>query len=126
LKKSGRILRILVVDDEPLILWGISKFLAEISEVKTVATAEQALDEIKRQDYDLCFLDYNLPGMKGLEAMKIMNVQTPNTKVAIMSGSFMDEALKRQIDAIAFAFIEKPFDLSKIREVAERVANARD
>lgn len=75
-------------------------------------------------EYDLCFLDVILPGMTGLEAMKIINERSPHTKVAIMSGSSLDEAIKGQIEELAFAFIEKPFGLSHIREVAERAAAA--
>jgi len=124
MKKDGTTLRVLVVDEEPLILLGISRFLAKSAMVKTVATAEEALDEIGAQHYDLCFLDFNLPGMTGLDAMKIINERSPNMKVAIMSGSFMDEALKEQIEDLAYAFIEKPFELSHIIGVAERAAVA--
>ncbi len=124
MKKNGTTLRVLIVDDEPLILWGISKFLEKSAMVKTLATAEEALDEIEAQHYDLCFLDIILPGMTGLDALKIINELSPNTKVAIMSGSFMDEAMKGQIENLAYAFIEKPFDLSHIRGIAERAAVA--
>ena len=124
MKKDSKTLHILVVDDEPLILLCVSKFLKESAVVKTVATAEKALDEIEKQHYDLCFLDIILPGMTGLEAMKIINELSPETKVAIMSASFLDEAMKEQIDNFAYAFIEKPFDLSDIKEVAEKAAVA--
>ena len=122
MRKKGTTLRVLVVDDEPLILWGISKFLEKSALVKAVATAEEALDEIEAQHYDLCFLDVILPGMTGLDAMKRINERSPNTKVVIMSGSSLDDAMKGQIEDLAYAFIEKPFGLSDIEEVAERVA----
>jgi len=124
MKKDGKILRVLVVDDEPLILFCISWFLEKSTLVKTVATAEEALDEIESQDYDLCFLDITLPGMTGLDAMKIINERSPNTKVAIMTGTFLNEAMKEQVKDFAYAFIEKPFGLSEIGEVAERAAVA--
>ena len=124
MKKNGTTLRVLVVDDEPLILWGISKFLEKITVVKTVTTAEEALDEMGVQHYDLCFLDDILPGMTGLDAMKIMNERSPNTKVAIMSWSFEDEAMRGKVEDLAYAFIKKPFSLSHIREVAERATAA--
>ncbi len=124
MKKKGTSLRVLIVDEEPLILWGLSKFLKKSAVVKTLATAEEAIDEIEAQQYDLCFLDV-IPGrMMGLDAMKIINERSPNTKVAIMSGSFMDEAMKGQIENLAYAFIEKPFDLSQIRGIAERATVA--
>jgi DNA-binding NtrC family response regulator len=124
MKKDGKTLRVLVVDDEPLILMCISKFLEKSALVKTASTAEEALDEIEAQHYDLCFLDVILPGMTGLDAMKIINERSPNTKVAIMTGTFLNEAMKEQVKGFAYAFIEKPFGLSDIGEVVERAAVA--
>ena len=122
MKKDGKILRVLVVDDEPLILFCISRVLEKSALVKTVATAEEALGEIGAQHYDLCFLDIILPGMTGLDAMKIINERSPNTKVAIMTGTLLDEAMKEQVEDFAYTFIEKPFSPSDIEEVADRVA----
>ena len=120
--KEGTILRVLIVDDEPLILHILSRFLNPSVEVKTVDSAEEALDEIFAQHYDLCFLDIILPGITGLDAMKIINERSPNTKVAIMTGTLLDEAMKGQVEDLAYTFIEKPFSLSDIKEVADRVA----
>ena len=122
MRSDDTILRVLVVDDEPLILYGISRFLYGRAVTKTANTAEEAIDEIVAQQYDLCFLDINLPGMTGLDAMKIINELSPTTKVAIMTGNALDEAMKMQIEDTAYAFIEKPFSLSHIKEVTERAA----
>ena len=124
MRKDGSSLRILVVDDEPLIRDMLCRFLDKNSSVMTVGSAEEALEEIRTQHYDLCFLDDNLPGMNGMEAMKIIKELSPNTKVAIMSGGYLCEDMKRQIAKGALEFIEKPFDLSRIREIANRVAAA--
>ena len=122
MKSNSTSLRVLVVDDEPLIRFTLSMILKNNAEVKTVATAEEALDEIEAQHYDLCYLDIILPRMTGLDAMKIINELSPKTKVAIMTGSCLHEVMKEQVDDFAYAFIEKTFGLSDIKEVAERVA----
>ena len=122
MRRDDTTLRVLVVDDEPLILYGISRFLHGRAAVKTVATAEEAIYEIVAQQCDLCFLDINLPGMTGLDAMKIINELSPTTKVAIMTGNLLDEAMKMHIEDTAYAFIEKPFSLSHIRGVTDKVA----
>ena len=121
---NGDRIHVLVVDDEPLILMSISRFLKKIALVMTVSTAEEALDAIDKQHYDLCFLDVNLPGMTGLDAMKIINELSPNTKVAIMTGSLLNETMKEQVDDYAYTFIEKPFGLSDIEGVVERATVA--
>jgi len=122
MRRDGTTLRVLLVDDEPLILHILSRFLNRSVMVKTVASAEEALDEIVTQHYDLCFLDVTLPGMTGLDAMKIIHELSPITKVAIMTGNLLDEAMKMHIDDTAYAFIEKPFSLSHIRGVTDKVA----
>ena len=122
MKKDSTTLRVLVVDDEPLILHVISRFLNPSVVVKTATSAEEALDEIVAQHYDLCFLDIILPGMTGLDAMKRINELSPTTKVALMTGNLLDEAMKRKIEDTAYAFIEKPFELTHIKEVVDRVA----
>ena len=125
MKKNSTDLRVLVVDDEPLIRHVISKFLAENNVLaKAVATAEDALNEIRVQHYDLCFLDVIMPGMTGLEAMKIINELSPGTKVAIMTGTFFDKETIEQIEELSYAFIEKPFSLSQISRVVDRVTAA--
>jgi DNA-binding NtrC family response regulator len=125
-KKMGQEykLQILVVDDNPLILMSVSRFLKKIALVKTVSTAEEALDAIKEQHYDLCFLDVMLPGMTGLDAMKIITELSPNTKIAIMTATLLNEAMKQQVDDNAYTFIEKPFGLSDIEGVVERATVA--
>jgi len=124
MKKDFKTIRILVVDDNPLILISMSRFLKKISLVKTVSTAEEALDVIKEQHYDLCFLDVTLPGMTGLDAMKLIKELSPNTKVAIMTGTLLDEAMREQVDDYAYTFLEKPFALSDIEGVAKRATIA--
>jgi DNA-binding NtrC family response regulator len=124
MRKGDTTLRVLVVDDEPLILDIISRFLNRSTMVKAVASAEEAIDEISAQHYDLCFLDITLPGMTGLDALKIIKELSPITKVTIMTGNLLDEAMTRQIDEDAYAFIEKPFELLHIKEVVDRVATS--
>ena len=124
MKKDFKTLRILVVDDNPLILMSMSRFLKKIAFVKAVSTAEEALDVITEPHYDLCFLDVMLPGMTGLDAMKFINKLSPNTKVAIMTGNLLNEAMKKQVDDYAYKFIEKPFTLSDIEGVVERTTVA--
>ena len=122
MKKDFKTLRILVVDDEPLILHCVARFLKKRALVKTASTAEEALNEIEDQHYDLCFLDVIMPGkMTGLEAMKIINERSPNTKVAIMTATPLNEAMKEQVEDYACALIEKPFNLSDIGMVTEMV-----
>lgn len=113
--------RILVVDDEPFILSSIERALSDIAEVKTVGTASKAIEEVSSCHYALCFLDFLLPDMNGLEVMNRISEISPDTKVAIMTGSHLDDTVKQAIVKNAYRFISKPFSLKEIKEVVRRV-----
>ncbi len=111
--------RILIVDDELLILSGLSKALHKLcnfqGEIKTVENGKDAIEEISRCFYDICFLDIKLPDLSGLEVMENINEISPETSVAIMTALVINDDMKRTIEEGASLFIEKPIDLSQIK-----------
>ena len=123
MRKEDKIPRILVVDDEPLICMMVARYLRKRALVNTASTADEALHEIMKQHYDLCFLDIIMPGTNtGLDAMKIINEHFQNTKVVIMSAAPLEEVTKKQVGEYAYAHIPKPFSLSDIGAVTDLVA----
>ncbi len=112
--------RILIVDDEPLVLYGLSKTLRDLAAVKTVTKGEEAVLEVRSFFYDLCFLDIYLPDMNGLDVMKRVREISPETRIAVMTASHVNEDMKRAIEDGADYFVTKPFKLPQIRVIAER------
>ena len=117
--------RILIVDDEPLILSQMSKALYAIcgfhGEIMTAENGEGAIKEIDGCFYNICFLDIMLPDMNGLDVMKKIKTVSPDTQIAIMTGSYITEDMKRTIDEGAALFLEKPFDFSRIKFFMNKV-----
>jgi DNA-binding NtrC family response regulator len=117
--------RILIVDDEPLILSQMSKALYAIcgfhGEIITAANGEDAIKEIDCSFYNICFLDIRLPDMNGLDVMKKIKKMSPDTVIAIMTGSYITEDMERTIGEGASLFLEKPFDFSKIKFFMNKV-----
>lgn len=111
--------RILIVDDEPLILEGLSKAIHKLcnfqGEIKTVETGKDAINEISSCFYDICFLDIKLPDLSGLDVMKKINEISPETSVAIITALVINDDMKKTIEESASLFIEKPIDLSQIK-----------
>ena len=128
-KDASIIKKILIVDDDQYILEVMSKALCKIcnfhGEIKTVKNGKDAIKEISDCFYNICFLDIKLPDLNGLDVMKKIKEISPETRIAIMSGSFITDDMKRTIEEGASLFIEKPFDLSQIKpfvkQVSERV-----
>lgn len=113
--------RILVVDDEQLLLQGLEKALrTDATEVATAETGGQALQEVTSSPCDLCFLDVFLPDMNGTEVLKRIAAISPQTKVVVMTAGIVTDSMKELIEKNAYLFIPKPFDLLQVRMLARR------
>ena len=77
---------ILVVDDEESICQSLQGILTDEGyEVRTVGSGEEALKAIEEDPPDLALLDIWLPGINGLEVLKIIQSDTPHVQVIMMS-----------------------------------------
>jgi CheY-like chemotaxis protein len=123
---------ILVVDDDELILFALAKTLkGDAREVITASTGTEAIKKLSYCPYDLCLLDIHLPDMNGLELMKIIREMCPETRIVIMTASYIDfsELNGNYIEAItngASQFIPKPFNLCDIKEVVDQVLRGEE
>lgn len=113
--------KVLIVDDEPLIRNSLFRGLAGRAIVKAVTSDEEALEEIGAYFYDLCLIDFFLTGMDGLDTMRKIYEISPETKVAIMTGSYLTDDMKQQVNTGAFDFLEKPFSISRLRGLLQKL-----
>ena len=106
---------ILVVDDEESICQSLRGILSDEGyEVRTAGSGEDALKAIEEDVPDLVLLDIWMPGMDGLEALKIIKAETPQVPVIMMSGHGTIETAVKATKLGAFDFIEKPISLEKV------------
>ena len=118
---------ILVVDDEESICQSLRGILSDEGyEVRTAGSGEDALKAIEEDVPDLVLLDIWLPGMDGLEALKIIKAETPQVPVIMMSGHGTIETAVKATKLGAFDFIEKPFSdqalLDRVQDAVNRAA----
>jgi len=120
--------RILVVEDENLILRSLTASLRhDGADVTAVTNGMEALSEIRRLSYNICFLDIHLPDANGLDLIKIFREVSPATKIIIMTASEIDSDLLRDILSHAWCFLPKPFELEDVRLLVRRsLMNDRD
>ena len=111
--------KILIVDDEKVILTGMSKALRVLcgfeGEVRTVTNGREALVETGHCFYDICFLDINLCDANGLDVMRKINEISPETAIAVMTAEYMPDEMKRAIERDSSTVIPKPVDFLRIR-----------
>ena len=108
--------RILIVDDEPLIRSGLSKALRGVAVIETADCGAQAIARVNTRFYDVCFLDVVLPDVSGIEVMRQIQKKSPDTKIVVMT-AYADETTREIILREAYRFMEKPLDLSQIKEI---------
>ena len=118
-------LKILVVDDHALVREGLRqvlKGLDEQLEVLEAAHCERAFElAVLHPDLDLVLLDYQLPGMNGLEALALFGQNHPELPVVMISGS-VDRRLVRQVMALgAVGFIAKASLSSDLLSILQTV-----
>jgi len=115
--------RILVVDDEPLLLEMVGDLLKRFGYVPIAAeSGERAIEILKAERglIDLVILDLSMPGMGGYRCLKEMLGMKPDLKVIIASGYSANRKVRETLDSGAAGFIAKPYHyndmLKKIRE----------
>jgi two-component system nitrogen regulation response regulator GlnG len=108
--------KLLVVDDEQSICWGLTRLGESLGhEVAAAASAEQAFDEVERQRPDAVILDVRLPGMDGLSAIEHFRQMLGSVPIIVIT-AYGD--LQTAVEAVrrgAFDYIAKPFDVDKVK-----------
>ena len=101
---------ILVVDDEETVRSLFKETLEELGhKVITTEDGSEGLDLVKKQDFDLVFLDLKMPGMDGAELFRQIKTIKPKLPVTIITG-YPDSALMaRALAHGPFGVMEKPF-----------------
>ena len=117
-----RQMEIMLIDDDEWIRDSLGLYFeGEGCHLLALETAEEGLEALKKQDYDIVMVDYRLPGMDGLEFLKrIQKTQSHAMKVLITaykSEGVVSEALKIGVQD----FIEKPFTTKTIEESLTRL-----
>ncbi|HEX6962498.1 MAG TPA: sigma-54 dependent transcriptional regulator [Lacipirellula sp.] len=113
--------KILVVDDESSICWGLARLGATLGhEVRAASSAEEGLALAERERPDLLILDVRLPGMDGLTAMALFRQVIDESPIIVIT-AFGDLATAvKAVEQGAFEYVLKPFDLHEIRAAVER------
>lgn len=127
MKFSNVKLKTLVVDDSAEFRGLLKNHLRHLG-VSSICEAESAkrLDEIiMRERPDLVFLDINMPGVSGLEALPVLKRRYPNLYVVIISGEGAQQIVKGALEGGADGYVLKPFSSKIVSEILETFVNSR-
>ena len=117
---------ILMVDDDDAIRAILYEALSEKYECHTASTADEALQYLAVQDYDVILTDIEMPGLDGISLLKRIQLRDAETPVIFISGKGSEADPQRLIDLGAFAYITKPFRLDEVEKTIERAIAGKD
>jgi DNA-binding NtrC family response regulator len=115
-------LKILLIDDDEWIRDSMSLFFeAEGCQILALETAEEALEALLRQEYDIVICDYKLPGMDGLAFLKQVQ-KAQSDAITILITAYKTDALLSEAKKIGIHdFIPKPFTSETIEASLSRL-----
>ena len=115
--------RVLIVDDSGTMRSIVRKILSASHfklDIHEAAEGIAALNQLRGGNFGMVFLDYNMPGLNGLETLSEIKRESPNVAVVMMT-SIVDNAIADRAHAAGvLAFLKKPFYPADIDRVLER------
>jgi two-component system, NtrC family, nitrogen regulation response regulator NtrX len=118
---------ILIIDDEPGIRTVLSGILEdEKYEVLTAADGFAGLARMRDGGIDLVILDVLLPNMGGIDVLKEIKKDYPDTEVIVISGHANIDIAVKAVKLGAFDFVEKPLSMEKIINLVKNSLRIED
>ncbi len=110
-------LRVLVIEDEPLIRWSIAETLGRMGH--TVIEANDADSALQRlveteQPVDVVLLDYRLPDSNDLTLLATIRRMAPHSAVVMMTAYGTPDVTRGALELGAYGVVDKPFDMQDI------------
>jgi CheY-like chemotaxis protein/predicted regulator of Ras-like GTPase activity (Roadblock/LC7/MglB family) len=119
--------RILVVDDDPDLLFLVAhgiKSLQSGYQVTTAVNGAVALQQAQKQKFDLIVTDYMMPEMTGLELIRQLRQTAPDTQFILMTAHYETQRLRNTVDNMELSgFVSKPFTMPELLESVKRIIN---
>jgi len=114
--------RILIVDDEPLVRRSLYEILRADGYTASMASdAEEALDKMKKADFDIVISDMKMPKMDGIDLLKKVKSDYPRAEVVLITGFGNIETAVEAMKIGAFDYITKPIMDNEIKMIIEKI-----
>jgi signal transduction histidine kinase/ActR/RegA family two-component response regulator len=111
-------MRVLLVEDDRDLCDLLQEFLIDLGHQPLVVhTAEAALELLRTEPLDVVLLDIRLPGMSGLDFLRLQAVRELRVPILVISGNVTESEARESLRLGAFDFIGKPLILQRLEEL---------
>jgi DNA-binding NarL/FixJ family response regulator len=117
-------MRVMIVDDHPLMLVGAASIVNARSDMTVVAqtgTGEEAVALFSRHKPDVTLMDLRLPGMSGVEAIRVIRSAHPGARFVVLTTYEGDADIHRALEAGAQGYVIKGMPYQTLVEALQRV-----
>lgn len=122
-----RSMAILLIDDDEWIRDSLCIFFeSEGCHLTALETAEEGMEAVTKQAYDILVTDYRLPGMDGLEFIRHIQDTQPHIMTVLITAYKSEEVVSEAVKLGIQDFIEKPFTTKTIEESLTRLMKKRE
>jgi DNA-binding NarL/FixJ family response regulator len=117
-------IRVLVVDDHPIVRLGLAAFINGQLKMKVIAqagTGEEAVELFRHHQPDVVLMDLRLPGMSGVDAIRVIRTEYPQSRFVVMTTYEGDEDIYQALEAGAQAYLIKCMEPSALVDAVLKV-----
>lgn len=122
-----KVINVLLVDDEVGFVDVLSKRLSKRDMVVTAAySGTEAIQVLRKQDFDVAVLDLKLEDMDGIEILRIFKKLVPTMPVIMLTGHGSEQAAQEGMAFGAFDYLTKPSDLEDLIVIINQAVKRED
>lgn len=116
---EGRSVRLLIVDDETGFAEVLCKRMRRRGvDATSAASGDEAVQKLRRSEFDVAIVDLKLHGMNGIEILKVFRLMAPEMPVLMLTGHGSEDARNECIKIGAAGYLSKPIDFDRLLEKA--------
>src|SRR5690349_11745193 len=121
-------IRVMIVDDHPVVRAGLRSLLAKSEDVRVVLEAGdglEALAKLRAAEVDVVLMDWQLPELDGLQATQRLKQERPDLKVVMLTNRLDTDSVKKAIQAGASGYLLKDVSREDIEHAVREAVQGR-